>query len=128
MGCGTVLLIGLLVVAAALTQAADTARAQAPSPPVTDTATLRKSAPAGLQIGAAIMSSALDDPQLAGLIAAQFNSLTGENEFKPSSLQHEPGNFTFERADRIVAFAQQHDMKVIGHTLVWHHQSPRWMF
>jgi endo-1,4-beta-xylanase len=91
-------------------------------------ATLRQAAPEGLQIGAAIMSAALDDPRLARLIATQFNSLTGENEFKPSSLQHEPGNFTFDRADRIVAFARQHDMKVIGHTLVWHHQSPRWMF
>jgi len=128
MGHATVGLLGSLLLLAVFTPAVGTARAQAADATAPNTATLRQAAPAGLQIGAAIMSSAIDDPKLAKLIAAQFNSLTGENEFKPSSLQHEPGNFTFERADRIVAFAQQHDMKVIGHTLVWHHQSPRWMF
>ena len=28
----------------------------------------------------------------------------------------------------IVAFAQSHRMKVVGHTLCWHGQSPPWMF
>ena len=44
------------------------------------------------------------------------------------SLEHVQGKFTFEGADKIIAFAQQHDMKVVGHNLCWHQQSPAWMF
>src|SRR4051812_14495798 len=76
--------------------------------------TLRHAAGDRLLIGAAIMSHQLDDPKLAQLIGEQFNCLTGENEFKPDSLQHERGKFTFDRADKIADFAQKHDMKLIG--------------
>ena len=79
-------------------------------------------------IGAALMSHHLDDPRRAKLIADHFSSLTPENEMKPDALQREKGQFTFEQADRIVSFAQAHNMQVVGHALVWHHQSPRWMF
>ena len=74
------------------------------------------------------MSRRLDDPRLAALVAQQFDCLTGENEFKPRSLQPQPGKFNFAAADKIVEFAQSHDMKVVGHTLCWHGQSPAWMF
>ena len=97
------------------------ARAAEPKP-------LRKAADGKFLVGTAFMSSALDDPATAAFIAREFDSLTGENEFKPSSLQPQPGQFNFGPADRIVAFAEQHSMKVVGHTLVWHQQSPKWMF
>ena len=93
-----------------------------------DTATLRQAAGDRMQIGAAIMSSHLDDPKLAKLIAEQFNSVSGENEFKPDQLQRERGKFTFDKADKIADFAAKHDMKLIGHTLLWHNQAPAWMF
>jgi endo-1,4-beta-xylanase len=89
---------------------------------------LRKAADGKFLVGTAFMSSALDDPATAAFIAREFDSLTAENEFKPSSLQPRPGEFNFGPADRIVEFARQHDMKVVGHTLVWHQQSPKWMF
>jgi endo-1,4-beta-xylanase len=79
-------------------------------------------------IGTAIMASHLDDPRHARLIAEQFNCITPGNEMKPDALQRVKGRFTFERADRIVAFAQAHGMEVIGHTLVWHNQAPKWLF
>src|SRR5450432_1263820 len=90
--------------------------------------TLRQAADSHLLIGTAIMSGATENPQRAALIAEQFNCLTGENEFKVDSLEHVQGKFTFEGADKIIAFAQQHDMKVVGHNLCWHQQSPAWMF
>jgi len=91
-------------------------------------ATLRQAAGDRMLIGAAIMSRQLDNAELAGLIARQFNSLTGENEFKPDSLQHERGKFTFAAADKIADFAQKNGMKLIGHNLLWHQQTPPWMF
>jgi endo-1,4-beta-xylanase len=74
------------------------------------------------------MSRHFDNPGLAALVAEQFDCLTAENEFKPKSLHPQPGQFNFAAADRIVDFAQRHRMKVIGHTLCWHSQSPAWMF
>src|SRR5947209_17965740 len=79
-------------------------------------------------IGCALMSYQLDDPKLATLVAEQFDQITPENEMKPDSLEHEKGKFTFEGGDKIVAFAKAHDMKVVGHNLCWHNQTPRWMF
>ncbi|HEU5117214.1 MAG TPA: endo-1,4-beta-xylanase [Isosphaeraceae bacterium] len=91
-------------------------------------ATLRKAAAGRFLIGTAVMSRQLDDPDLSALIAQQFNCLTGENEFKPAPIHPQPDQFQFAAPDKIVEFAQAHDMKVIGHTLCWHSQSPRWMF
>jgi endo-1,4-beta-xylanase len=89
---------------------------------------LREAVKGRFLIGAAVSSRQLRDPKLAGLIAEQFDCLTADNEFKPMSLQPRPGEFRFDGADRIVAFAEQHGMKVVGHTLCWHSQSPRWLF
>src|SRR4051794_3761724 len=75
-------------------------------------------------IGAAVSARRLDDPRLAALIGQQFDCLTAENEFKPGGLQPKPGEFRFATADRFVDFARRHDMKVVGHTLCWHSQSP----
>jgi endo-1,4-beta-xylanase len=98
--------------------------------PMADAAatTLRRAVDGRFLIGAAVMSRQLDNPGMAALIAEQFDCLTGENEFKPRSLHPQPGRFNFAAADRIVDFAQRHRMKVAGHTLCWHSQSPAWMF
>ena len=90
--------------------------------------TLRQAADDRLLIGAAVMSNSLDDPKLAQLIADQFNCLTGENEFKVQPTEPEKGQFQFEGADKILAFAEAHNMKMVGHNLCWHSQIPSWMF
>jgi endo-1,4-beta-xylanase len=90
--------------------------------------TLRAAAGDRLLIGTALMSHQLDDPKIAALVAGQFNCLTAENEMKPENLQPQKGEFNFAPADKIVEFADAHGMKVIGHTLVWHNQTPRWMY
>ena len=103
---------------------------QTPATPETRTAevTLRQAAGDRMLIGAAIGARSLDRPALASLIAEQFSCVTAENEMKPISLQRVQGTFTFERADRIVTFARDHNMQVIGHTLCWHSQAPQWLF
>jgi endo-1,4-beta-xylanase len=54
--------------------------------------------------------------------------VTAENEMKFQSLQPTEGTFTYGPADGIVNFAIQNGMKVRGHTLVWHTQTPSWVF
>lgn len=89
---------------------------------------LRKIVHGRFLVGAAIMSSSLDIPERAGLLAEQFDCITSENELKPGPVHPSPRTFKFEAGERLVDFAQKHQMKVIGHTLCWHAQSPAWMF
>ncbi|MGC9344232.1 MAG: endo-1,4-beta-xylanase, partial [Bacteroidales bacterium] len=41
---------------------------------------------------------------------------------------NEQGEYTFERGDRIIEFAEENNMLVRGHTLVWHQQTDDWFF
>ena len=62
------------------------------------------------------------------LIKKHFSSLTAENEMKPDALQPRQGQFNFSDGDKMVDFALSNGMKVRGHTLVWHAQTPDWFF
>lgn len=82
-----------------------------------------------------LVGVALNGPMVTGrnteageIAGSQFSSLTAENDMKWQSVHPEPGRYTFEAADAYVEFAEKHDMKVIGHTLVWHSQTPGWVF
>ena len=65
---------------------------------------------------------------VACLVAREFNTITAENDMKPQSLQPFEGRFRWDAADRFVAFGETNGMKVIGHCLVWHSQTPDWFF
>ncbi|MNM92459.1 Endo-1,4-beta-xylanase [compost metagenome] len=78
------------------------------------------------KIGAAVNPFTIQSQK--GLLANHFNSITAENEMKFESLHPEEGTYTFEEADLLVAFAQEHGMAMRGHTLVWHNQSTEWLF
>lgn len=78
-------------------------------------------------VGAAVYTTHLNDPLHAETLAREFNMLTPENEAKACETQPQQGKFTFDRFDRLVEFAEEHDMAVHGHTLVWHQCSPVWL-
>jgi len=61
-------------------------------------------------------------------IPTQYNAVTPENCMKWGPIHPEPGRYDFAKADRLVDFAEAHGMKVFGHTLVWHNQTPDWVF
>ncbi len=77
-------------------------------------------------IGAAVDQKSLKTHNT--LLQQHFNGLTTENEMKFESLQPTKGNYTFEVADELVNFAVENDMTVRGHALVWHRQTPEWVF
>lgn len=62
------------------------------------------------------------------MIVKHFNSIVAENSMKSESLQPREGEFTFDEADRFIAFGERNNMFIIGHTLIWHSQAPRWFF
>ena len=62
------------------------------------------------------------------IVIEQFNTITAENELKAGPLCPEPGVYDFTAADQFVAFGETYDMFRVGHTLVWHNQTPDWFF
>ena len=96
----------------------------------TQTGTLKDLVPKGWLIGVAINQNQSDgrDSAAVDLVTSQFNSITPENLLKFQSVQPQPGQFTFDAQDRYVAFGSDRGMTVIGHTLVWHSQTPAWVW
>jgi endo-1,4-beta-xylanase len=80
----------------------------------------------GAAIGTAQISE--NDQAALGLVARQFNSITPENLLKFQEVHPAADEYNFEPADRFVDFGQQHHMFVVGHNLVWHNQTPTWVF
>ncbi len=78
-------------------------------------------------IGVAVTPRELKSEE-AGLITKEFGSVTPENAMKMGPIHPQPNRFYWTDADSIVAFAQRNKMKVRGHTLCWHAQTPRWLF
>lgn len=76
------------------------------------------------RIGFAANSTFWLDEHLLG----HFNSVTSENNMKWEALQPRPGVFRFVGADALVDYAERNGIEVIGHTLVWHSQTPDWVF
>lgn len=68
------------------------------------------------------------EPVAIAVVEKHFNSITPENILKWEEVHPEPGKYNFGPADRYVAFGQKHKMHIVGHTLVWHAQTPDWVF
>jgi len=98
-------------------------------PPVAETniPSVYKSLAEFFPVGAAIHQGDLTGEH-AALLKKHFNSVTSENDMKWSSLQPMEGGFNFAPADAQVNFAKTNNMRVRGHTLVWHNQTPAWVF
>ncbi len=67
-------------------------------------------------------------PSEVPIILRHFNTITAENAMKWGPIHPRPGEYAFEPADRFVEFGERHGMVIIGHTLVWHSQTPGWVF
>lgn len=81
-------------------------------------------------VGAAINDRVASgaDSMSAAIVAAEFNTVTPENVLKWEVVHPAPDSFAFDAADRFVAFGEARGMFLVGHTLVWHSQTPRWVF
>jgi endo-1,4-beta-xylanase len=62
------------------------------------------------------------------LLLKHFNSIVAGNAMKWDALQPAEGQFNWGPADAIVAYARANNLKLRGHTLLWHSQVPSWVF
>lgn len=92
---------------------------------------LRRAAGERVRIGTAVegvhSSRALAEPEYREALAANFNSVTPENQMKWSIVHPAPHRWVFEPADEVVGFAREHGQTVRGHTLLWHGSLPAWV-
>jgi len=90
--------------------------------------------------GAAVPGYALMNPAIKQFILSQFNILTPENEMKPDSVLDVSKSkrlaaedetavaVKFDAARALLDFAKENNLKVHGHVLVWHSQTPEAFF
>jgi len=62
------------------------------------------------------------------LLNLHFNSITSENGLKWGPIHPKPNEFNFEFGDAFVDLGERMGAFVVGHTLVWHQQTPDWVF
>ena len=95
-----------------------------------ETPALKSVAPKGLRIGAAVNRTQVsgNDAKAVAIVSRQFDTVTAENDLKWERVHPEPDRFDFEPADRYVEFGAKHGMFVVGHVLLWHQQTPAWVF
>jgi len=78
-------------------------------------------------IGAAGDLRGYSDSELAN-IKANYDILTPENCMKPQPIHPSEDRYSWRTPDALVKWCQDNDIKVWGHTLLWHAQTGRWFF
>jgi endo-1,4-beta-xylanase len=68
------------------------------------------------------------DPNAAAITAKHFSTITPENVMKWMHIHPEPNKYDFAASDRFVEFGRKNNMFIVGHTLIWHWQTPNWVF
>ncbi len=63
-------------------------------------------------------------------VTEQFNQISPENDLKWQIIQPQAGadGYNFGPGDAYVNFGLTHHMYIVGHVLVWHGQTPNWVF
>ena len=91
---------------------------------------LREVFKGAFKIGAALNRRQFfeEDTRGAGIVIKHFNSITSENVLKWALVHPQATRYDFVASDRYVEFGEKHGMFIVGHTLVWHNQTPRWVF
>lgn len=82
-----------------------------------------------------VIGAAINRFQITGVdalgdatLVKQFNSISPENDLKWERIHPQPGVYNFDLADKYVALGEKNKMYIVGHTLVWHNQTPQWVF
>lgn len=92
--------------------------------------TMKKAFKEAFLIGAALNPNHFFEKDIRGaeIVKTHFNSITPENVLKWGLVHPQPDKYDFKAPDRFVEFGEKNGMFIVGHTLVWHNQTPRWVF
>ena len=95
-----------------------------------DTISLKNTFQNKFYIGAAINTTQYleEDQRALPILNKHFNSITPENDLKWMYIHPYPDSFYFDLSDKFVEFGLVNNMFIVGHTLIWHNQTPDWVF
>jgi len=81
-------------------------------------------------IGGALNNAQIagEDPTAIEILKRHFNAISPENALKWDAIHPGPAHFDFTLADRYVALGQSLGAFIVGHVLLWHQQTPAWVF
>jgi endo-1,4-beta-xylanase len=68
------------------------------------------------------------DTNAYDIMVEQFNAITAENVMKWEKIHPQPGKYDFELSDEFVKLGEENNMYIVGHVLIWHSQTPDWVF
>jgi endo-1,4-beta-xylanase len=94
------------------------------------TATLKDAYRGAFLVGTAVNEAIAggSDSTSRGIVLRHFTTITNENVLKAERVNPRPGEYDFGPADAFVEFGEKHGMFIVGHTLVWHNQTPGFFF
>jgi endo-1,4-beta-xylanase len=80
-------------------------------------------------IGTALNNSQIDEKNAVvnDLIKKQFNAATPENIMKSALIHPKWDTYNFTMADKLVEYGEKNNIKINGHTLIWHSQLPNFI-
>jgi endo-1,4-beta-xylanase len=81
----------------------------------------------GSNINRGLLTAAETHRQYLNVLKNQYSILTPENAMKWGPLRPSRNSFNFGPVNQIMDFAQKHQQKIHGHTLVWHLANPQWL-
>lgn len=80
-----------------------------------------------IPIGGAInINKVLTDEKLKDITTKNFSSITATNDMKMYSILRDR-EYNFEKVDKLVAFCEENNQRLFGHTLLWHYGLPKWI-
>lgn len=92
--------------------------------------TLQEGYRSAFHIGVALNSRTYveQNARLNQIVRDHFSLVVAENDFKWQALQPRQDQFNFNNADAMMTLAESQGKRVHGHVLVWHSQTPDWVF
>jgi len=85
--------------------------------------------------GAFVIGAAVNAGEITGsntladaILAKHFNSISPENDLKWEHVHPAPDRYDFAVPDAYVALGEKEHLYTVGHVLVWHGQTPDWVF
>lgn len=86
------------------------------------------------RVGSVLNGNTVKNSTITATILKEFNSITFENELKPDATMSKSTSsgtnigVSLNSAASILDFCAKNGIGVRGHTLVWHSQTPQWVF
>src|SRR3954464_155526 len=92
--------------------------------------TLKDAFKSDFRVGAALNARQIEGTDTIGdqIVTTQFNTISPENTLKWALVHPKPDVYDFALPDKYVDFGEKNHLFIIGHTLVWHNQTPKWVF